>query len=75
MGRLQPLVEQEQRKRDRTALTRLSLEDLQAVCDWLDDLNEEQFRVSDEFKKEVRRARQEIAADVHSRVRKPEGNS
>ena len=55
-----------------SALTRLSLEDLQAVRDWLDDFIEDQLEVSDEFKAKVQRAQQEIADGVYSRVRKPE---
>jgi len=44
-----------------SALTRLSLEDLQSVRDWLDDFIEDQLEVSDEFKAKIQRARQEIA--------------
>jgi len=55
-----------------SALTRLSLEDLQAVRDWLDDFIEDQLEVSDEFKAKVQRAQQEIDDGVYSRVRKPE---
>lgn len=55
-----------------SALTRLSLEDLKAVRDWLDDLIEDQLEVSDEFKPKVQRAKQEIAQGVHSRTRNPE---
>lgn len=54
-----------------SALTALSLQDLQAVRDWLDDLIEDQLEVSDEFKTKVQRAKQAIAAGVHSRVRNP----
>lgn len=55
-----------------SALTRLSIEDLQAVREWLEDFIEEQLEVSDEFKAKVQRAKQEIAGGVYSRVRKPE---
>jgi hypothetical protein len=55
-----------------SALTRLSLEDLQVVRDWLDDLIEDQLEVSDEFKVKIQRAKQEIAYGVYARVRKPE---
>ncbi len=55
-----------------SALTRLSLEDLQAVRDWLDDFIEGQLEVSDEFKTKIQRAKQEIANGVYSRTRKPE---
>ena len=55
-----------------SALTRLSLEDLQSVRDWLDDFIEDQLEVSDEFKAKVQRAKQEIAEGVYSRVHKPE---
>lgn len=39
-----------------SALTRLSLEDLQSVRDWLDDFIEDQLEVSDEFKAKIERA-------------------
>jgi hypothetical protein len=55
-----------------TALTRLSLEDLQAVRDWLDDFIEDQLEVSDEFKAKIQRAKQEIADGIYSRKRKPD---
>ncbi len=55
-----------------SALAKLSLADLQAVHDWLDDLIEDQMEVSDEFKAKIRRAQQELADGVYSRVRKPE---
>ncbi len=55
-----------------SALARLSLNDLQAVRDWLDDFIEDQLEVSDEFKAKIQRAKQEIAGGVYSRTRKPE---
>jgi len=55
-----------------SALTRLSLEDLQAVREWLDDFIEDQLEVSDEFKAKIQRAKLEIADGVYSRTRKPE---
>ena len=45
---------------------------MQAIRDWLDDFIEDQLEVSDEFKEKIARAKQEIAAGVHSRVRQPE---
>jgi hypothetical protein len=55
-----------------SALAKLTLDEKQAVRDWLDDLIEGQLEVSDEFKAKVQRAKQEIADGVYSRVRKPE---
>jgi hypothetical protein len=55
-----------------SALTRLSLADLQAVRDWLDDFIEERTEVSPEFKAKIQRAKEEIAAGVHSRTRQLE---
>jgi len=55
-----------------SAITRLSVEEMQAIRDWLDDFIEDQLEVSDEFKAKIARAKQEIAAGVHSRVRQPE---
>ncbi len=55
-----------------SALTRLSLDDLQAVRDWLEDFIEDQLEVSDEFKTKIQRANQEITSGVYSRTRKPQ---
>lgn len=55
-----------------SALTRLSIEDLRAVRDWLDEFIEDQMEVSEEFKTKVRRAQQELAEGVYSRTRQPE---
>jgi hypothetical protein len=55
-----------------TALTKLRLEEMEAVRDWLDELIEDQLEVSDEFKAKIQRAKQELAAGVYSRVREPE---
>jgi hypothetical protein len=44
-----------------SALTKLPLEDLQAVRDWLDDFIEDQLEVSEEFKTKILRAKQEMA--------------
>jgi hypothetical protein len=55
-----------------SALTKLPLEDLQAVRDWLDDFIEDQMEVSEEFKSKILRAQQELADGIHSRVRKPD---
>jgi predicted nuclease with TOPRIM domain len=54
-----------------SALARLSVQDLQAVRDWLDDFIEDQLEVSEEFKEKIQRAQTEIARGVHSRVRTP----
>jgi hypothetical protein len=54
-----------------TALERLSLQDLQAVRDWLEDFIEDQLEVSEEFKGKIARAKQEIADGIYSRTRKP----
>ena len=56
-----------------SALTRLSLADLQAVRVWLDDFIEDRMEVSDEFKAKIQRAKEEIADNVYSRTRRPEG--
>ena len=55
-----------------SAITKLPLEKKEALRDWLDEAIEAQLEVSDEFKAKIQRARQEIAAGVHSRVRQPE---
>ena len=55
-----------------SALTRLSLEDLRSVRDWLDDFIEDQLEVSDAFKAKIQRAKQEIADGIYSRTRKPD---
>jgi hypothetical protein len=55
-----------------TAIARLSLDEMEAVRDWLDGLIEDQLEVSVEFKAKIQRAKQEIAGGVYSRVRRPE---
>ncbi len=54
------------------ALARLSVQDLQAVRDWLDDFIEDQLEVNEEFKTKIQRAQKEIAQGIHSRVRTPQ---
>ena len=48
-----------------SAITTLTLEEKEAIRDWLDEAIEQQLEVSDEFKAKIQRARQEIAAGVH----------
>ena len=55
-----------------SAITKLPLEEKEAIRDWLDESIEEQLEVSDEFKAKIQRARQEIATGVHYRTRQPE---
>ena len=55
-----------------SALEKLTLDEKQAVRDWLDDLIEDQLEVSDEFKAKIQRAQREIAAGIYSRTRKPQ---
>ena len=42
-----------------SAITSLSVEEMQAIRDWLDDFIEDQLEVSDEFKAKIARAKQE----------------
>jgi len=51
-------------------LAKLSLEEKEAIRDWLDDIIEDQLEISDEFKAKIDRARKEIAEGVYSRVRR-----
>lgn len=55
-----------------SALSQLSLEDLQAVRDWLEDFIEDRLEVSDEFKAKIQRAQHELAGGIHARSRQPE---
>ena len=55
-----------------SALARLSVEELEAVRDWLDNFIEDQLELSQAFKAKVQRAQSELASGVHSRVRRPE---
>lgn len=55
-----------------SALTRLSLEEKQAVRDFLDDLIEDQLELDSGFKQKIERAKKEIAEGVYSRVRQPQ---
>jgi hypothetical protein len=52
-----------------SAISGLSLTEMQAVRDWLEDLIEDQLEVSDEFKAKIQRANQDILAGNHSRTR------
>ena len=54
-----------------SAITKLPLEEKRAIRDWLDDQIDDELELSDEFKAKVERAKQEIAADIYSRVRQP----
>ena len=54
------------------ALARLSVQDLQAVREWLDNFIEDQLEVSDEFKAKIARAQTEIEQGIHSRSRTPQ---
>ena len=47
-----------------SALTKLPLEDLQSVRDWLDDIIEDRLEVSDEFKAKIQRAQQEVSKAI-----------
>ena len=55
-----------------SALSKLSLQEKEAIRDWLDDIIEDQLEVSDEFKAKIDRARKEIADGVFSRARQPD---
>ena len=54
------------------ALARLSVQDLRAVRDWLDDFMEDQMEVSEDFKAKIERAQTEVAQGIHSRRRSPQ---
>ncbi len=54
-----------------TAITHLSLEEMSAIRDWLDDQLEDQLEFTDEFKAKIERARAEIARGEYSRIRQP----
>jgi hypothetical protein len=54
-----------------SVLSKLPLQDVQSVRDWLDDFIEEQLEVSDEFKARIQRAKNELASGVQSRTRQP----
>ena len=53
-----------------SALAKLSVEEMEAVRDMLEDMIEDQLVVSDEFKAKIERAEKEIASGIYSRVRK-----
>lgn len=59
-------------KQIESALTVLSLEEKQAVRDFLDDLIEDQLEISSEFQHKIERAKKEIAEGVYSRIRQPQ---
>ncbi len=59
-------------KQIESALTVLSLEEKQAVRDFLDDLIEDQLEISSDFRNKIERAKKEIADGVYSRIRQPQ---
>ena len=58
-----------------SALARLSIDDLHAVRDWLDDFIEDRMEVSEEFKAKVQRAQEELSTGTYSRTRPPDISS
>jgi urease accessory protein UreF len=54
-----------------TAITQLSVEEMAAIRDWLEDQLEDQLEFTDEFQARIARAREEFARGEHSRVRQP----
>jgi hypothetical protein len=58
-------------KQIESALAVLSLEQKEAVRDFLDDLIENQLELDSKFKDKIERAKAEIANGVYSRVRQP----
>jgi hypothetical protein len=55
-----------------SAIRKLPLKKKEAIRDWLDEAIESQLEVSDGFKAKIQRAKREIAAGMHARVREPE---
>jgi len=64
-------MKDEQRQRNRVSSCKLTLNEKQAIRDWLDDLIEDQLEASDEFKAKVERANRK-SPPASTRVRKPE---
>lgn len=58
-----------------SAITKLSLDEMESVRDWLEEFIEDQLEVSDEYKEKIQRAKDEISAGNHSRVRQPDGEA
>ncbi len=54
-----------------SAIVRLSPEEREAVCDWLNDLTEAKREVSGTFKAKIARAREELARGEPSRIHLP----
>jgi hypothetical protein len=55
-----------------SAIARLSLEDMEAIRNRLDDLIESQLEINPDFKAKITRAKSEIDQGVYSRVRQPD---
>jgi len=53
-----------------SAISKLTVKEMEEVRDWLDDLIEDQLVVSDEFKAKIERAERETASGIYSRVKK-----
>ena len=58
------------KKEIESALSKLTVKEMEEVRDFLDDLIEDQLVVSDEFRAKIERAEKETAAGIYSRVKK-----
>ena len=58
-----------------SAITKLPLDEKEAIRNWLDEIIEDQLEVSDEFKAKIQRAKQEIQSGIHSRARQPKAGN
>jgi hypothetical protein len=56
----------------KSAISKLSIQEMEEVRDWLEDLIEDQLVVSDGFEVKIERAEKEIAAGNYSRVKRLE---
>ena len=54
-----------------SALAKLSIEEMEVVRTYLDELIEDQLEITDEFKAKILRAQAEFANDRCSRTRQP----
>jgi urease accessory protein UreF len=54
-----------------SAITHLSVEEMAAIRDWLEDQMEDRLEFTDEFKAKIARAREELARGEYSRIRQP----
>jgi DNA-directed RNA polymerase subunit L len=54
------------------AIQKLTIQEKEAIRNWLDEVIEDQMEVSDQFKEKIERAKAEIDSGIYARTRRPD---